>query len=181
MHGTRPIPLATAPPWRSPTASVKKQSPFLQEFRMRAALGVLLAASLSTVALAASSPISPGEWDITIVIDSMEMPGVPAAAMQALTGQSHSMSHCVTPEEAAKGPQVLARESGGDCQFTTFSLEGGQMNAVMQCNQGGRTTTVTTNGTYTADSYSAKSDMTMTGGMKSTASVTGKRVGECKS
>ncbi len=55
------------------------------------------------------------------------------------------------------------------------------MDAVMQCTQGGRTTTVTTTGTFTGDSYTAKTDMAMSGGMKMSSTVTGKRLGACKS
>ncbi len=82
---------------------------------MRAIAGIA-ALFVCTAALAASStPISSGDWEMTIVMTSVDMPGVPAAAMQAMVGQTHTVTHCITEEDAKKGPQELARQGSGDC------------------------------------------------------------------
>lgn len=149
---------------------------------MRRAVLSLLAICVSTsVQAAAVPPITPGEWETTVTIDSMEMPGMPAAALQKMTGVAHTMTNCVTAEDAAKGPEALLKANGGKCKFTSYDMQGNQLNSVMQCDQApGRSMTMTSKTTYSSTTYSSKSHMEMTGGMQSSSTVTGKRLGACK-
>lgn len=133
---------------------------------------------MSLVAVpAAAQSLKPGMWETTSQMTSMEMPGMPAEMKQAMAGKAQTFRYCVRAEDVAKAPERLFQGSDGRCRYTQFKMTGGSLNAVMQC-QGGMTGRMT--GTFTPTSYAATNDMAMSGGMKMTSRVTGRRVGDCK-
>ena len=133
---------------------------------------------MSLVAVpAAAQTLKPGMWEATSQMTSMSMPNMPVDMKQALAGKAHSFRYCVRAEDVAKAPERLFQGSDGRCRYTQFKMTGGSLNAVMQC-QGGMTGRM--KGTFTPTSYAATNDMAMSGGMKMTSRVTGRRVGNCK-
>src|SRR3546814_7243341 len=81
-----------------------------------------------------------------------------------MKGKPQSMRHCITPEQAAKGPQELLRQSKGECKFTKYAFAGGKMDAVMQCASKDRgTMTAATQGSFTPTSYATVGKLVMSG------------------
>jgi hypothetical protein len=133
---------------------------------------------LSLIALpAAAQTMKPGMWEGTSQVTSMSMPNMPAGMKEAMAGKAQTFRYCVRAEDVAKAPEKLFQGSDGRCRYTQFKMTGAKLDAVMQC-QGGMTGRMT--GTYTPTSYAATSDIAMTGGMKMTSKVSGRRVGDCK-
>ena len=142
----------------------------------------LLFALLAAVpALAAAQSVTPGKWEITNTVESMDMPGAPPGIAAMMKGHPIKVSHCVTPEEAARGPQDMMK-SRKECQFTRYSMAGGKLSSEMVCKQGGGTMTAVSTGSVTATSFTTSARTVMTGSQPMTMSGTwvGRRVGDCK-
>ena len=74
----------------------------------------LIVCSLSTLAFAAS-PAKPGKWEMTM---QMEMTGMP------MKMPAHTVSYCLTKEEA-ENPEKLAPEGkNSDCKRTDLKIDG---------------------------------------------------------
>lgn len=148
-------------------------------------------------ASANAQALNPGQWANTTRILSVEMPGMQQAekAMmdrmtQAMVGQTNVSESCVTPEQAKKpDASLFAGQGQGNCQFDTFEIGGGKLNAVLSCNPGGEAAMkMTMNGTYGGENYDLDSQIEMSGApgmasktaMKIKAKNSGKRIGECK-
>lgn len=143
----------------------------------------LAVTALSTVAIAADTAVTPGQWEVTSIVESVEMPGAPAGMLDMMKGKPRVMSICITAADAQNGPQALLKESGENCKSVSYSAQGDRLTSVMKCSQGGGEMTVSMTGTFSANSYTVKSEMVMTGeaqGMKMTATATGKFLGPCK-
>lgn len=140
---------------------------------------ILLAALL--VPASALAQVTPGQWTTTVTIDTVEMPGAPPGIANMMRGHKVSMKHCMTAEEAARGPQEMLK-SDKSCHFTRYAMAGGKLSSEMTCTRGGMTTTATTTGTFTSTSFAAKGRTVTTGSqpMTMTSSVVGTRVGDCK-
>jgi hypothetical protein len=149
---------------------------------MRILTALLFAGGLATAAQAAG-PIQPGLWEMRSVATDVDMPGAPPQMLQMMK-KPQTIRHCITPDQASKGPQELLKQSQGQCKFSKYDFTGGRVNAVMQCNSGERgTMTVTTEGNFSPSSYATTSKMVMNssrGTMRVTSNSTGKRIGTCK-
>lgn len=126
---------------------------------------------------AAAQTMQPGLWEATSQVTSMSMPNMPAGMKQAMAGKTHSIRHCVRAEDVAKAPERLFQGSDGRCRYSEFKMSGGKVDAVMQC-EGGMTGRMS--GSFTPTSYTATNDISITGGMKMSSRVTGRRIGDCK-
>lgn len=129
---------------------------------------------------AASAQVQPGMWESTTTIHSIDMPGAPPQVAQMMRGKATKQRYCVTPEQAAKGPQELLKQNPS-CRFTKYSMQGGTVSTEMTCNQNGGTMTARGSGTYTPTSFNVSSSAVMTGqmGMRMTSTSTGRRTGPC--
>ena len=148
---------------------------------VRLALGAGLAIGAGS-ALAQALSVQPGEWDIAATVTSVDMPNAPPGLSAAMIGKTKHITHCITPEEASRGPQDMMK-SDKSCKFTRYSVTGGKLSSEMVCQQGGSTMTATSTGTFTPTSFTSSGRSVMTGGaMKMTLNATtvGKRIGECK-
>jgi len=134
----------------------------------------------------AEGTIRPGQWQSTMTIEEMDMPGMPPEAqdqMKKMFAQSRTTENCVTPEEAQKpNPKMFA---GNDqCRYDHFTMGGGKIDAEMHCNQQGTTQTMTMAGTYGPESYAMQMTSKTEGGpagepMSMKMKVEAKRIGEC--
>lgn len=138
----------------------------------------ILAAPLS---VQAAGPIQPGQWEIAVTVDSADMPGAPPAVAKMMVGRTTRLQQCVTPEDAARGPQDMLN-SDKNCTFTKYSMAGGKLNSEMTCKRGGSTVTATSTGSFTPTSFTATGRSVVSGQMPMTmtATTSGKRVGDCK-
>lgn len=155
-------------------------------------------ASVEEVAKATENAdkLNPGEWANTTEIVSVDMPGMPEAQKKmmqsmsaAATGKKTEVKNCITPEQAKKPSADMFAGAGKNCQFESFSLAGGQMDAVLKCADPARGggMTMAMKGQYGGETYAMTSTLTMKGasGEHQGASMviisknSGKRIGEC--
>lgn len=144
-------------------------------------LTFVLASALSLAAHAQPTGINPGQWEIAVTIDSMDMPGAPAGIANMMQGKTTKLTHCLTPEEAARGPQDMLK-ANKSCAFTRYSMEGGKLESEMVCQQGGGEMTAVSTGSFTPDSFTANGTAVSTGAMAITMTSTsvGHRTGDCR-
>lgn len=138
-------------------------------------LSFALLASLPFAAEAAG-PIAPGLWENSNIVTSMDAPGMPPGMMAAMKAP-HTMRHCVTPEEAARGPQE-AMKHDSKCQMKNFTMAGGVYRVDMMCPN----MTMHSEGHFTPTRYNSTGTMTTSGahgGMKMSFTGSGKRRGPC--
>ena len=144
----------------------------------------LIASACMAIASAADAQrtgLMPGQWEIVTTIESMEMPGAPPGMANMMKGHPTTIRHCLTPEEAARGPQDIMK-AGKACSFTHYSMVGGRLSSQMVCKMGGGTMTATSTGSFTPTGFTTRGRSVMTGGhaMTMTASGVGRRIGDCK-
>lgn len=134
--------------------------------------------------------ISPGQWQTTTTINEVKIPGMPpemAKQMQAGMGKPRTFDHCVTEEEAKKPrEEFFAGDGQNSCRYDNFTMGGGRIAMVMQCDSPSGRQVMKMDGTYSADAYhmtvaskvesGEKSPM---GGMTLNATMDAKRVGVC--
>ncbi len=138
-------------------------------------LSFALLASLPLAAQAAG-PIAPGLWESTSTVTSADMPGMPPSVMAAMK-TPHTIRHCITPEEAARGPQE-AMKHDNKCQMKNFTMAGGVFRVDMICPN----MTMHSEGHFTPTSYSSTGTMTTSGargGMRMSFAGSGKLLGPC--
>lgn len=109
--------------------------------------------------------LEPGQYRSTVDLVSIDIPGAPAEVVEmmkrSMSAESSTTEYCLTPEDAEKGYEEMARNSAeGDCSFSRFDVDGGDIDAEMVCEGGpqGATARMTLSGTGTSTS----SDITMT-------------------
>ena len=144
---------------------------------MRATM--LLVLGMASAASAAESPVTPGRWQTTTMIESMAMPGMPPDMAKRMMGKPMSATICISPKDATAGPRDLIGKSNGACRYRSFAAAAGRINAVMACKAGGEgPQVIAISGTYSpvADDIRAK----MSGGvMRAMSRAVGKRRGPC--
>ena len=142
---------------------------------------VVAAIALPLAAQAQGVGIQPGQWEVAVTVQSIDMPGAPAGIASLMQGRTTKVTHCLTAEEAARGPQEMLK-TGKSCAFTRYSMAGGQLDSEMVCQQGGGEMTAVTTGSFTPDSFTAAGKAVSTGPMPMTMTSTsvGHRLGDCK-
>ncbi len=138
--------------------------------------------ALPGIAHGQASGVQPGQWEIAVTVQSIDMPGAPPGIAQMMAGKTTKVKHCITPEEASRGPQDMLK-SNKSCSFTRYSMAGGKLSSQMVCKQSGGTMTATSTGSFTPTSFTANGRSVTTGGgmpMTVTATTVGKRIGDCR-
>lgn len=136
---------------------------------------------LALLPAAAQAQVTPGQWEIVTTVDSMDMPGAPPGIAAMMKGRPIKVRHCLTADEAARGPQEMMK-ARKECTFSRYAMTGGKLDSVMTCQQGGSTMTATSSGSFTPTDFATTSRTVMTGShaMTMTAKTIGRRVGDCK-
>lgn len=138
---------------------------------------ILLAAATSATA----QQIQPGQWETVTTVKSVEMPGAPPQVAKMMNGKTTRISHCVTPEDAAKRPEQLVKQDRS-CKMVNFSMRAGKLASEMRCVRDGQTMTIKTNGTFTPTAYTAASSAQSSGdgmNMKIASTASARRIGPC--
>ena len=136
-------------------------------------------------ALAAPPSVQPGRWESTTRIVDMVAPGLPPQALQMMKGRPITVSYCVTPEDAAQGPQKMLEQSqknNGDCKMLKHEISGNRMNAEMQCSSKDMgNSRITMQGEFAETAYNMNMAMESSGGpfQKMSSTMTAKRIGAC--
>lgn len=134
----------------------------------------------------------PGQYTSTAELVELEIPGVPAAQAQQMKDMmraslSRTTSRCLTPDEAEKGFEELAKAQQEGCTVDSFKVDGGKFAGKMICDNPEASGTMTMSGTGTETSSEMDMAMDMTsanlpgGRMAMKMHVTSKRTGECPS
>ena len=129
----------------------------------------------------------PGLYQAKVDIKRLDMPGLPPQVVAAMKTRmvDKPLTYCLTPEDAAKGAQVMKERMGkGQCQFTKFNAAGGTIDSEMTCNAGSQGEMhAVAHGTYTdtgsVTSSSVDVAMGPTGKMHLEQVTTTTRVGDC--
>ena len=134
--------------------------------------------------LSASAPGDPqaGQWESTSQITNVIGDGLPPGMADMMTSQVHTTSHCITQEEIDDSPQAMFDQSDGQCQYTSFEMGGGQLNAKAVCTTPQGNMQMEMTGTYTPTAYESKNVMVMStpmGNITMDAKSSGKRTGAC--
>ena len=173
--------------------------------RMRA-IGLILAAPLALAAcgksgvdaknespeavaskVAASGMLPrPGRWQASLKMESMDMPGMPPAAREAMAksmATTQTYFTCLTPEKAAKPDASFFQKAAAGCTYDHYTMADGKIDALMSCQPGRGPTRMAMTGTYGQDLYDIKiqgsAEMAKGMAMNIGLAVTSRRVGEC--
>lgn len=80
----------------------------------------------------------PGLYSQSMTVTKFEIPGAPpevANAMKGAMAKAQEHQFCLTPEMAEKGFRDMFDKVGGqgDCKYDRFDVNGGKLDAVIQC------------------------------------------------
>ena len=127
--------------------------------------------------------IKPGKWENRSEILEFKMEGMPAQVLAAMKQEPFVVMSCVSPEEAANGPD-LKKAMDGKCSFTKYAVTGGRIATEVTCDMPMGKLVSRGEGTYSAEEYSSAGEgsMRMSNGrtMSMKSRNSGKWVGECK-
>ncbi|ABQ70767.1 DUF3617 domain-containing protein [Rhizorhabdus wittichii] len=137
-------------------------------------------ACAAALSVAAHAQVQPGQWESTVTVQSIDMPGAPPQVAAMMKGKTTRQTYCITPEQAAKGPQEMLKQNPS-CHFTKYSMTGGVISTAMTCSQNGGTMTAQANGRYGPTSFNVTSTAVMSGrmSMRMTSASSGRRLGPC--
>lgn len=140
----------------------------------------LALAGFAMLPAAVHAQVQPGQWESTVTVQSIDMPGAPPQMAAMMKGKTTRQSYCITPEQAAKGPQEMLKQNPS-CRFTKYSMAGGVISTAMTCSQNGGTMTAQANGKYNSTSFNVTSTAVMSGrmSMRMTSASSGRRLGPC--
>ncbi|MES2445296.1 MAG: DUF3617 domain-containing protein [Pseudomonadota bacterium] len=127
-----------------------------------------------------------GEWETDVEVLEVEIPGMPAAMAEKMKNSPERFKkhkYCMTAEEAQQGGGGLfTGDEKSKCKVDKFVMNGGHIEQTVSCpDPSGKVgMTMSTSGTYTAESMKGTATMDMSAmGMKMKANISSKRVGDC--
>ena len=131
--------------------------------------------------------IDPGKWQRTVTLVSVDAPGMPQQAKDAVQQamkqpQMHEV--CLSPEEAKSPREKFFTGADENCRYEHFNWGKGKIDLKMLCNHPNAKQTMALSGTYEPRSYSMTMTATNEGStpqeqMTMTMRVDAKNVGEC--
>lgn len=131
--------------------------------------------------------IDPGKWQQTVTLVSMDMPGMPQEArnaMQQAIGKSQVHEVCLSPEEAKSPRAKFFTGAEKNCRYEHFNWGGGKVDLKLLCDQPSGPQVMELVGTYEPRSYSMTMTATSQGQkadeqMKLSMHVDAKQAGQC--
>jgi hypothetical protein len=162
---------------------------------------IILAPAIALIAAGCSQggadELQPGQWETVTTMKSIEIPGAPPEAQAQLrsqVGRAQTNQECMTPERA-RNPvqqmrQMMAQGQTANCRFSDEVFGGGVIRIRATCPgpNGQGSGTVSVEGTFTATTIQATLSVSAEGanpampgatGMRMTADIRGRRVGDC--
>ncbi len=126
----------------------------------------------------------PGLYKTTVVMEGIDIPGMPPEMADHGAGLTTTIEDCLTQEEVDKGfGELMKQGQNGECSYEKFNLAGGAIDAVMVCNAQGAKTRMEMAGTATATGadITAKMAMNFADAGEGTMTFTAKhqRIGDC--
>lgn len=142
--------------------------------RLQSLLAGSLAACMITVAAGTAalwasetseqSELATGAWQITHQIETLEVPGLPAAMVERMAQDSKYAAPreaCQTGTSEARPDPAMFHALGGTCQWKDWQAAGGMLTAVLACSPpsgASGSASVSLSGTYTADTFTLRSE-----------------------
>lgn len=132
--------------------------------------------------------MQPGRYRTTVSVESIEIPGMPAAMadqMMAMMAKASAQESCITPQRAQRGLDVVKEQMArGQCNYARFDAAEGKLDAAFTCQTGeGMAMTATSRGTYSSTGSTVKVDAALSGPQGKTMhvvqTVTTERIGDC--
>lgn len=82
-----------------------------------------------------------GQYETRVQVTKFEVPGLPEAQAQAMRqamsqAAGQTVRHCLTPEQAARGPAAMAEQAaaGGQCTVDRYDVNGAEISGHITCN-----------------------------------------------
>jgi hypothetical protein len=125
--------------------------------------------------------LKPGRWETKTMITSLG--GATSEARQQANGKESALDQCL-PEKEARRPDAnfFAGGDGSECQYTSFTMRNGRLDARMSCTVTPGTMTVSLAGSYTPTTYALRATASTSGtsGAAATnAELSGTWIGPC--
>lgn len=140
----------------------------------------------SKVGTANAMHMQPGRWESTYKLEKLDITGMPPQAREMMQRQMdtlHTVTSCLTPEQAARPPADFFNGDKSGCTFEHFAMAGGAIDARMNCKRPQGQMTMSVSGTYDGKSYimhtSGVSEMPGGRTMTVASTMTGRRTGAC--
>ncbi|MEO6718145.1 MAG: DUF3617 domain-containing protein [Novosphingobium sp.] len=128
----------------------------------------------------------PGRWQADLKFVSIDMPGMPPAAREAMSksmATTKSTFTCLTAARASKLDAGFFQKAAPGCTYDHYTMADGKIDALMTCPPGHGPTRMAMTGTYGNDAYNmsikGSSEMAKGMAMNIAMEVTSRRVGEC--
>jgi hypothetical protein len=134
---------------------------------------------------AASLNMQPGKWETTITTLETKTSGLPAGMPAGMTPPKpapQTITACVTPDIASKGPGQMLKNAKADCTIKNNTYTGGKIASEASCKLPNGTMTVNTTGSYSPTEVTYDTESTMSAGPINATTKThtvSRRVGEC--
>jgi hypothetical protein len=136
-----------------------------------------------------STAIQPGQWETTTAFTTVEAPGMPPQALEAmraqLANQRQTQTSCITPAQAANPAGDMMNAGGGgpnSCQFSKSTFAGGVIDVAGTCPSPAGTMNMSWQGNYTATTMEGRFTTEVQGGpqsMRMIGTLSGRRIGDC--
>lgn len=158
----------------------------------------LIAPALALVAVACSGgagggaagggSMKAGQWEITMKMTDVEVPGAPPAVAEQMkaqmAGQTQTQSQCLTDAELANMGNRMgnAGAQGGNCNFTKTTFGGGTIDIAGTCQSPTGNATIAMTGTTAAETFEAATTFEAAAGpqtVKASGTISGRRTGDC--
>jgi len=141
---------------------------------------LLIVALAAWPSLAGAQSVQPGNWALETTYTAVDLPNAPPAVVARLKGHKTQANRCLSPEQAARGPEDMIKGAKG-CTLVRYDRKAGKIDAQMVCKDAQGTLTTTTTGSYTSSSFNTTAKLVRTGGqrMSMTVETTAKRTGSC--
>ena len=131
--------------------------------------------------------VKPGQWEQTVTLVEMSVPGAPPQVAEALkkqTGQSQVHKSCLTPEQANHPREDFFSGADKSCRYDHFKWGSGKVDMKLDCKHESGTQTMELAGTYEPESYQMVMSVASRGSnpmdtMNMKMQVDAKRVGQC--
>jgi len=128
--------------------------------------------------------MTPGQWEMTVQMIRMTVPGMPEGASPPAMPAT-TIRTCLTPEQASQpnADFLTGTSANGDCSYENMSMGGGRLQGSVQCNTPGGAMRATFEGQFTPTSYEMTQQAQVgnegSPGMEMETRITGRRIGDC--
>lgn len=151
--------------------------------------GTITAQEAAAELASAPMPMRPGEWEVKMQFDDVQVPGMgeqEAQMMRSFMSNGITSTTCMTEEDIKEpDPEMFGGDNDNDCTFDQFDRRGNAVAMKLTCkgDEGGVVKTAL-DGEFGAEAYSMKLETNVTGGdagnMSMKGTLTARRLGDCK-